>query len=67
MSKAFANKKFSDTLKLPDITPAYKKLDVTAKANYRPVSIFFIFLHQKSLKKLCMTNFIHTYIEDFSQ
>ena len=33
------NNKFPDSLKLSDITPVYKKLDPSDKANYRPVSV----------------------------
>ena len=40
ISEAFSDKKFLDTLKLPDIAPVYKKLDTRDKANYRPASIF---------------------------
>ena len=31
--------KFPDTLKLSDITPVFKKLDPSDKANYRPLNI----------------------------
>ena len=34
-----SNNKFPDSLKLSDITPVYKKLDPSDKANYRPVSV----------------------------
>ena len=39
INESLANNKFSDTLKLSDITPVFKKLDPSDKANYRPVSI----------------------------
>ena len=31
---------FSDSLKLADITPAFKKKDPLNKTNYRPVSVY---------------------------
>ena len=39
INESLTNNKFPDTLKLSDITPIYKKLDPSDKANYRPVSI----------------------------
>ena len=38
INKAFNENKFSDTLKLSDIVPVFKKLDSTDKTNFRPVS-----------------------------
>ena len=38
INEAIRNNKFPDSLKLSDITPVYKKLDPSDKANYRPVS-----------------------------
>ena len=38
-SESLTNNKFPDTLKLSDITPVFKKLDPSDKANYRLVSI----------------------------
>ena len=57
ISEAFSDKKFLDTLKLPDIAPVYKQLDTRDKANYRPASIFP--LVPKLLKKLSMTNLMY--------
>ena len=34
------NNKFTDSLKLPDITAVYKKFEPCDKANYRPVNAF---------------------------
>ena len=39
INEAIRNNKFPDSLKLSDIIPAYKKLDPSDKANYRPVSL----------------------------
>ena len=39
INKAIRNNKFPDSLKLSDITPVFKKLDPSDKANYRPVSV----------------------------
>ena len=39
INEAIRNNKFPDSLKLSDITPVYKKLDPSDKANYRPVSV----------------------------
>ena len=39
INESLTNNKFPDTLKLSDITPVFKKLDPSDKANYRPVSI----------------------------
>ena len=38
INESLTNNKFPDTLKLSDITPVFKKLDPSDKANYRPVS-----------------------------
>ena len=39
INEAIRNNKFPDSLKLPDITPEFKKLDPSNKANYRPASV----------------------------
>ena len=39
INESLTNNKFPDTLKLSDITPVFKKLDPSNKANYRLVSI----------------------------
>ena len=39
INESLTNNKFPETLKLSDITPVFKKLDPSDKANYRPVSI----------------------------
>ena len=39
INRAIRKDKFLDTLKLSDITLAYKKLAPSDKANYRPVSV----------------------------
>ena len=57
INKAIRNNKFPDSLKLSDITPVFKKLDPSDKANYRPVSVYLYY--QKSLKKLLMTSFMN--------
>ena len=39
INESLTNNKFPDILKLSDITPVFKKLDPSDKANYRPVNI----------------------------
>ena len=39
INEAIRNNKFPDSLKLSDITPVFKNLDPSDKANYRPVSV----------------------------
>ena len=39
INEAIRDNKFPDSLKLPSITPVYKKLDPSDKANYKPVSV----------------------------
>ena len=58
INKAIRNNKFPDSLKLSDITPVFKKLDPSDKANYRPVSVFYLHC-RKYLKKLFMTSFMN--------
>ena len=47
------NYKFLDILKYADITPLFKKGDMTEKRNYRPISTLFIF--SKMFEKLIVT------------
>ena len=42
INEAIRNNKFPDSLKLSDITPVFKKLDPSDKANYRPVSVLLL-------------------------
>ena len=56
------NNKFPDSLKLSDITPVYKKLDPSDKANYRPVSV--LPLLSKVFEKI-INNQLHEYLENF--
>ena len=42
IDKTIRNNKFPDSLKLSHITPVYKKLDPSEKANYRPVSVLLL-------------------------
>ena len=39
INESLTNNKFPDTLRLSEITPAFKKLEPSDKPNYRPVSI----------------------------
>ena len=39
INECLINNKFPDTLKLSDLTPVFKNLDSSNKANYRPISI----------------------------
>ena len=39
INEEIRNNKFPDSLKLPGITPVYKKLDNSDKANYKLVSV----------------------------
>ena len=50
INESLTNNKFPGTLKLSEITPAFKKLEPSDKANYRPVSI--LPLVSKVFKKL---------------
>ena len=58
ISKAIRNNMFPDSLKLVDVTPVYKKLDPSAKANYRPVSVLPL------LSKVIYDQ-LHEYLENF--
>ena len=46
INKSSKNIKFPDTIKVSDITPVFKKLDPSDKANYRPVSIMYDQLYE---------------------
>ena len=62
INESLTNNKFPDTLKLSDITPVFKKLDRSDKANYRPVSI--LPLLSKVFEKI-MYDQLYEYIEHF--
>ena len=62
INESLTNNKFPDTLKLSDITPVFKKLDPSDKANYRPVSI--LPLVSKVFEKI-MYDQLYEYIEHF--
>ena len=54
--------KFPDSLKLSDITPVYKKLDPSDKANYRPGSV--LPLLSKVFEKIVYDQ-LYEYLENF--
>ena len=58
INESLTNNKFPDTLKLSDITPVFKKLDPSDKANYRPVSV--LPLVSKVFEKSRMISFTST-------
>ena len=62
INEAIRNNKFPDSLKLSDITPVYKKLDPSDKANYRPVSV--LPLLSKVFEKIIHDQFCE-YFENF--
>ena len=62
INESLTNNKFPDTLKLSAITPVFKKLDPSDKANYRPVSI--LPLVSKIFEKI-MYDQLYEYIEHF--
>ena len=64
INKAFENneKKFSDTLKLSDIVPVFKKLDPIDKTNFRPVSLLPLF--SKVFEKI-MDDQLKEYVKTF--
>ena len=62
INESLTNNKFPDTLKLSDITPIYKKLDPSDKANYRPVSI--LPLLSKVFEKIIYDQ-LYEYLEHF--
>ena len=62
INESLTNNKFPETLKLFDITPVFKKLDPSDKANYRPVTI--LPLESKVFKKILYDQ-LYEYIEHF--
>ena len=62
INEAVRNNKFPDPLKLSDITPVYKKLDPSNKANYRPVII--LPLLSKVFEKIVYDQ-LYEYLENF--
>ena len=62
INQSLTNNKFPDTLKLSDLTPVFKKLDPSDKANFRPVSI--LHLVSKVFEKI-MYDQLYEYIEHF--
>ena len=62
VNESLTNNKFPDILKLSDITPVFKKLDPSDKANYRPVDI--LPLVSKVFEKI-MYDQLYEYIEHF--
>ena len=60
--EAIKNNKFPDSFKLPDITPVFKKLDPSDKANYRPVSV--LPLLSKLFQKIIYDQ-LYEYLENF--
>ena len=62
INESLTNNKFPDTLKLSDITPVFKKLGPSDKANYRPVTI--LPLVSKVFKKI-LYDPLYGYIEHF--
>ena len=62
INEYLTNHKFPDILKFSDITPVFKKLNPSDKANYRPVSI--LHLVSKIFEKI-MYDQLYEYIEHF--
>ena len=62
INKAFTENKFPDTLKISDRVPVFKKLDLTDKTNFRPVSLLPIL--SKVFEKI-MYNQLYEYLETF--
>ena len=60
--ESLTNNTFPDTLKLSNLIPAFKKLDPSDKANYRPVSI--LPLLSKVFEKILYDQ-LYKYIEHF--
>ena len=59
-------RKFPSTLKLADITPIYKKKNLQAKENYRPVSVLPVLskVFERLMQKQ-INSFITDYLSDF--
>ena len=62
INEAIKNNKFPNSLKLSDITPVFKKLDPSDKANYRPVSV--LPLLSKVFEKIIYDQ-LYEYLENF--
>ena len=62
INEAIRNNKFPDSLKLSDITPVFKKLDSSDKANYRPTSV--LPLLSKVFEKIIYDQ-LYEYLENF--
>ena len=62
INEAITNNKLLDSLKLSDITPVFKKLDPSDKANYRPVSL--LPLLSKVFEKIIYDQ-LYEYLENF--
>ena len=58
INDAIKNNTFPDSLRVSDITPAYKRLDPSDKANYKPISVLPL-LSKVFKKKSCMTSFMN--------
>ena len=61
INKAIRSNKFPDSLKLSDITPVFRKLDPSGKANYRPVSVLPL---SKVFEKIIYDQ-LYEYLENF--
>ena len=62
INESLTNNKFPDTLKLSDITPVFKKLNPSDKANYRLVNV--LLLVSKVFEKIIYDQ-LYEYIESF--
>ena len=62
INEAIRNNKFPDFLKLSYITPVYKKLNPSDKANYKPVSV--LPLLSKVFEKIIYGQ-LYEYLENF--
>ena len=62
INEAIRNNNFPDSLKLSDITPVFKKLDPSDKANYTPVSV--LPLLSKVFQKI-INDQLYEYLENF--
>ena len=62
INESLTNNKFPDTVKRSEITPVFKKLDPSDKANYRPANVLpFV---SKVFEKI-MYDQLYEYIEHF--